>query len=145
AIWDARRREWLAGYKDVAGRWQGLVTGYDETGLVRSRQHFDAGVAEGPYVRLHPSGAEAFRATFVAGKLHGDARAISSREPGAVPLRSCCVPPGAWALVTRYDRGTSLEQWFENESGCPLLADGTPRPPRPPTVPEAAGFDEHNP
>src|SRR5690606_11625976 len=99
AAWDAQRGEWMQGHKDAAGRWHGLVTSYDAAGLARSRQCFDAGVADGPCVRLHPSGAEAYRATFVAGKLHGDARAVSSREPGAVPLRSCCVPPGAWALV----------------------------------------------
>jgi len=144
AIWDAGRHEWLAGQKDPAG-WQGLVTGYDAAGLVRSRQHFDAGVAEGPFVRLHPSGAEAYRATFVEGKLHGDTRALSSREPGALPLRSCCVPPGAWALVTRYDHGTWVDQWFEDEAGCPLLADGSRRPERPPTLPEAAQYDENTP
>ena len=145
ATWDAQRLEWLSGHKDLTGRWHGLVTGYDAAGLVRSRQQFEAGVAEGPCIRLHPSGAEAYRATFLEGKLHGDARAVSSREPGAVPLRACCVPPGAWALVTRYDRGQWVDQWFENEAGCPLLADGTPRPVRPATVPAAARFDENNP
>lgn len=144
AIWDACRHEWLAGHKDPTG-WQGLVTGYDAAGLVRSRQHFEAGVAEGPFVRLHPSGAEAYRATFVEGKLHGDARALSSREPGAVPLRACCVPPGAWALVTRYDHGHWVDQWFEDEAGCALLADGSRRPARPPGLPEAAHYDENTP
>lgn len=145
AAWDAQRGEWMQGHKDAAGRWHGLVTSYDAAGLARSRQCFDAGVADGPCVRLHPSGAEAYRATFVAGKLHGDARAVSSREPGAVPLRSCCVPPGAWALVTRYDHGNWVDQWFEDEAGRPLLADGALRPPRPSCVPETAQYDEGDP
>lgn len=144
ALWDAGRHEWLAGHKDPAG-WQGLVTGYDSAGLVRSRQQFEAGVADGPFVRLHPSGAEAYRASFVEGKLHGDTRALSSREPGAVPLRACCVPPGAWALVTRYDHGHWVDQWFEDEAGHPLLADGSRRPARPTTLPEGAQYDENDP
>lgn len=145
ATWDARSQEWLVGHKDLTGGWHGLVTGYDAAGLVRSRQHFEAGIANGPLTRLHPSGAEAYRATFVAGKLHGDARALSSREPGAVPLRPCCVPPDAWALVTRYDHGNGVDQWFENEAGCPLLADGSLRPARPAVVPEAARYDDTRP
>ncbi|HEU5074059.1 MAG TPA: hypothetical protein VFU02_07795, partial [Polyangiaceae bacterium] len=145
AIWDARRHEWLVGNKDLTGGWHGLVTGYDAEGLVRSRQHFEGGVANGTLIRLHPNGAEAYRATFVAGKLHGDARALSSPEPGAAPLRPCCVPPGAWSLVTRYDHGSGVDQWFENEAGCPLLADGSLRPARPAVVPEAARYDETRP
>jgi len=144
AIWDADRREWLAGRKDPAG-WHGLVTGYDAAGLVRSRQEFQAGVAEGAFVRLHPSGAEAYRATFVEGKLHGAARALSSPEPGALPLRACCVPPGASALVTHYDHGQALDQWFEDGAGYPLLPDGSRRPARPSTLPEAAHYDENSP
>lgn len=145
ATWDRARSEWLAGHKDEAGRWHGLVTGYDPAGLVRSRQQFELGVAEGVFTRLHPSGAVAYSATFRGGKLEGEARAVSSHEPHPVPLRSCCVPKGAWALVTHYDQGRWLDDWFENEAGCPLLSDGSPRPMRPATVPEGARYDEANP
>lgn len=142
ATWEPARGEWLEGERDAQGRWHGLVTGYSSTGVERSRQYFEAGVAHGSLTRLHPSGNVALSATFVDGKLHGEVRSQSSHEPEPVPLRPCCVPRGAWSLVARYEQGQLRDEWFENEAGQALLGDGSLRPARPASVPDAATFDE---
>lgn len=142
ALWNGDRHEWLAGSRDDQGRWHEWVTGYSEAGVKCSLQHFRAGVADGTFTRFHPNGEVARRGDFVEGKPHGVWRAERSHEPTSERLRSCCVPAQAWALVTRYDHGRVVDEWFENEAGQALLSNGSVRAERPSTVHPEARFDE---
>ena len=142
ASWHPERREWLAGVKDEQGRWHQWVIGFSEVGVKCSLQHFRAGVADGAFTRFHPNGEVARRGEFVKGKPHGDWRAERSHEPTTERLRTCCVPPQAWSLVSRYDHGRLIDEWFENEAGQALSSDGSLRPERPDSVHPRARFDE---
>ena len=84
------------------------------------------------------------------GELHrrtreGIVSAYPGTAPGAEPLRSCCVPPGAAAprpVFTR--RETSSRRSSTTRTERPILADGRPWPPRPAGVPDDAEYDEAN-
>lgn len=142
AEYNPELREWIAGTRDEAGRWQGEVVGYRADGSRASLQHFHDGRLDGASLRYHPNGEVARRARYVSGRPVGELRATASTEASPERLRSCCVPANAWSLVARYDEGQLEDEWFEDNQGRRLLSDGSLRPEKPHSVPPEAWFDE---
>lgn len=143
AVWHAEQEIWeLASptAENIAAElrlWRADGTLYLETGL-------EAGRRSGPFRIYHPNGAVAREGLYVGGAIHGEVTAYACEDPTPERLRSCCVPPGAFQMKARYDEGRLQRETFLDKQGRVLLSDGSPRPERPASVPEAGGFDEHD-
>ena len=98
--------------------------------------------ARGPSRCSIPTAASRAQGSFTAGRAEGIVSAFPGAGPGAEPLRSCCVPPGAVRLDLLYEKGDIVQEIFYDADGRPILADGRPWPPRPSGVPDDAEYDE---
>ncbi len=99
--------------------------------------------SDGPFRELHPNGDVAREGRIFGGKPRGIVVSYASDAPDAIPLRSCCVPPGAHSLRSEYDDdGQLVGETFFDRSGRRLLSDGSILPDRPAGLPAAAMFDQ---
>jgi hypothetical protein len=99
------------------------------------------GAPHGAFSTFRADGELLTRGSYVDGKPDGTLSRFTSGAPGSLPLRACCVPPGARELRARYQAGRFLDEHFCDERGRPLSLDGTPWPDRDERVPEDASYD----
>ena len=141
-FWNAEIGSWEVSRLSAQGVREGECLFYRRDGSLQSRCGFAAGVREGPFAMFHPDGTVSRQGTFAAGCAEGIVQAYPGVGPGAEPLRSCCVPPGAVRLDLLYEKGDIVQEIFYDADGRPILADGRPWPPRPSGVPDDAEYDE---
>ncbi|WP_437733648.1 toxin-antitoxin system YwqK family antitoxin [Sorangium sp. So ce1335] len=110
-------------------------------GSLLSRCSYADGVKDGPFTVFHPNGQPAQRGRYRGGQLDGEVVAYGSDAATELRLRPCCVPPGAWALRTRYRQGRIVGQVFHDRAGYPISADGSRWPDRPAGVAEGAEYE----
>jgi antitoxin component YwqK of YwqJK toxin-antitoxin module len=141
-FWNPEVGNWEVSQQSAQGTREGEYLLYRRDGSLQSRCRFVAGVQEGPFAIFHPDGRLAREGTYRAGRFEGIVSAYASEVAGAEPLRSCCVPTGAVRLDVRYEEGNFVQEVFYDDAGRPILSDGRPWPPRPPTVSDDAEYDE---
>ena len=132
---------WEQSEKDAAGIRNGSCRLYRNDGSLKLECRFTDGVLSGPFTAYHPRGALARRGSYVEGKLDGTVSSFASDDPGAEPLRTCCVPPGARELRAVYAAGVIERETYFDGDGRALCSDGTPWPERAAAVPEDAEYD----
>jgi antitoxin component YwqK of YwqJK toxin-antitoxin module len=142
AAWIEEAGEWRSGAVDAKGDKQGLHRTWRSDGTLREEVAFVAGKGEGRYRRFHPNGDVAGEGELVSGNMQGTLRAYGCDAPTPELLQPCCVPPNAWELQTDYDRGEEKARRWYDRAGMQILESGAPHPPRPPTVPADARYDE---
>jgi antitoxin component YwqK of YwqJK toxin-antitoxin module len=142
ALWEAAAGEWRAGAADARGAKQGLHRSWRADGTLREEVTFVDGNGEGRYRRFHPSGELACEGLFIGGQMQGTLRAYASDAPTPELLQPCCAPPNAWQLQTDYQRGELMTRRWYDRGGTQILESGEPHPPRPPSVPKEARYDE---
>src|SRR5690242_5743824 len=108
------------------------------------REQNEHGEPHGLWCTFTVDGLPRTRGSYENGKLDGYLSRFTDGEPGSALLRGCCVPPGAREHRTRFRSGRMLEDFFLDERGRPLCADGTPWPERPATIPEHACWTPHS-
>ncbi|HTB59696.1 MAG TPA: hypothetical protein VLC06_17605 [Polyangia bacterium] len=141
-FWNPEIGSWEVSRLNAQGVREGECSFYRRDGSLQSRCGFVAGVREGPFAMFHPDGRVSREGTFTAGRAEGIVSAYPGVGPGAEPLRSCCVPPGAIRLDLRFEEGEIVQEVFYDADGRPILSDGRPWPPRPSGVPEDAEYEE---
>jgi hypothetical protein len=141
-FWNPESGSWEVSQRSAQGAREGECLFYRRDGSLQSRFLFAGGVQEGPFALYHPDGKVAREGRFVAGRIEGIVSAFAGAGAGAEPLRACCVPQAAVRLDARYEAGAMVQETFYDSGGQPILADGSPYPPRPPGVPEDAEYDE---
>src|SRR3954471_1253974 len=142
ATWFPDAYEWRCGAVDAAGEKQGLHRSFRPDGTLREQVTFVDGQGVGTYLRFHPNGQIAGQGEFVDGQMQGTLRSFASDAPTTEVLQSCCVPPNAWELQSDFHHGQCMERRWYDRSGQQILDSGAPHPPRPPSVPAEARFDE---
>ncbi|HEY3594421.1 MAG TPA: hypothetical protein VGL13_11125, partial [Polyangiaceae bacterium] len=142
AVWDAEQRKWEIAQHDAEGQRDGERLLYREDGSLYSREHFRAGVPDGPFWVYHPNGAIAREGAYTRGVLDGAVVARRSDGPTFEQLRDCCVPENAWELRFSYRSGALQNETFYDRQGRALLDDGSFYPDRPAGVEPAAYFDQ---
>ncbi|HVV17179.1 MAG TPA: hypothetical protein VHH90_08250 [Polyangia bacterium] len=140
AVWNAESGEWELCATGPDGARHGECVTFRADGALQERRAFVNGVPDGPFTVYHPDGQIARRGKFVAGSIEGIVSSFAG-GPDGDPLRPCCVPAGAVRLDIRYEAGAIVQEEFFDAAGRAVLADGTPRPARPPGVPEDADYD----
>jgi antitoxin component YwqK of YwqJK toxin-antitoxin module len=143
-VWNPELGGWEVSRLSAQGAREGESLFYRRDGSLQSRCSFVAGVREGPFAMFHSDGSVSREGSFVAGRAEGIVSAYPGMGPGAEPLRSCCVPPGAARLDLLYDKGDIVQEIFYDADERPILADGRPWPSRPAGVPDDAEYDEAN-
>ena len=141
-FWSPEVGGWEVSRLNAQGVREGECLFYRPDGSLQSRCGFVAGVREGPFAMFHPDGRVSREGIFTAGRAEGIVSAYPGVGPGAEPLRSCCVPPGAVRLDLRFEEGEVVQEIFYDADGRPILSDGRPWPPRPPGVPDDAEYEE---
>lgn len=141
AVWNPDAGVWELCARGADGARQGECLTFRPDGTLFGRQHFVAGLAEGTFTTYHAGGAVARTGTAILGRVEGLVSAFAG-PPGSEPLRTCCVPPAAVRMESRYEGGALLHDVFFDASGQPLQSDGRPWPARPAGVPEEASYDE---
>ena len=141
AVWNPEAGGWELCARTSDGARQGECLTFRADGTLYGRQQFVAGAPEGPFTLYHPDGAVARTGTAVRGRIEGIVSAFTG-PPGSEPLRTCCVPPAAVRMESRYEGGALLQDVFFDAAGQPLCSDGKPWPARPAGVPEDATYDE---
>jgi hypothetical protein len=144
-FWNPEIGGWEVSPLNAQGAREGECLFYRPDGSLQSRCAFVAGVREGPFAMFHPDGRVSRQGIFTAGRAEGIVSAYPGVGPGAEPLRSCCVPPGAVRLDLLFEQGEIAQEIFYDSDGRPILSDGRPWPPRPSGVPEDAEYDEKAP
>ena len=142
ATWVPDACEWRAGTVDAAGEKQGLHRSWRPDGTLREEVTFVDGKGIGTYLRYHPNGQIAGRGEFVDGQMQGILRCFASDAPTTEVLQPCCVPPNAWELQRDFHHGEIMALRWYNRAGQQILESGAPLPPRPPSVPSVARYDE---
>jgi hypothetical protein len=142
ATWFPDAYEWRCGPVDAAGEKQGLHRSFRPDGTLREQVTFVDGQGVGTYLRFHPNGQIAGQGEFVDGQMQGTLRSFASDAPTPEVLQSCCVPPNAWELQSDFHHGQCMARRWYDRSGQQILDSGAPHPPRPPSVPAEARFDE---
>lgn len=132
---------WEQSEKDAAGVRDGACRLYREDGSLKLECRFTGGVLSGPFSAYHPKGGLARRGSYRDGKLDGTVASFASDDPGAEPLRTCCVPPGARELRAVYADGMIERETYFDGEGRALCSDGTPWPERAAAVPEDVEYD----
>jgi antitoxin component YwqK of YwqJK toxin-antitoxin module len=143
-FWNPEIGGWEVSRLSAQGVREGECLFYRRDGSLQSRCRFVAGVREGPFAMFHPDGSVSRAGSFIAGRAEGIVSAYPGFGPGAEPLRSCCVPPGAARLDLLYEKGDIVQEIFYGPDDRPMLADGRPWPARPSGVPADAEYDEAN-
>jgi antitoxin component YwqK of YwqJK toxin-antitoxin module len=143
-FWNPELGGWEVSRLSAPGTREGECLFYRRDGSLQSRCRFVAGVREGPFTMFHPDGSVSREGVFIAGRAEGLVSAYPGDGPGAEPLRSCCVPPGAARLDLLYEKGDIVQEIFYDAADQPILADGRPWPPLPSGVPDDAEYDEAN-
>ena len=141
-FWSPEVGGWEVSRLNAQGAREGECLFYRPDGSLQSRCGFVAGVREGPFAMFHPDGRVSREGIFSAGRAEGIVSAYPGVGPGAEPLRSCCVPPGAVRLDLRFEEGEVVQEIFYDADGRPILSDGRPWPPRPSGVPDDAEYEE---
>jgi hypothetical protein len=141
-FWNPEIGGWEVSRLNAQGAREGECVFYRRDGSLQSRCGFVGGVREGPFAMFHPDGRVSREGIFTAGRAEGIVSAYPGVGPGAEPLRSCCVPPGAIRLDLRFEEGEIVQEIFYDVDGRPILSDGRPWPPRPSGVPEDAEYEE---
>jgi antitoxin component YwqK of YwqJK toxin-antitoxin module len=141
-FWNPEIGGWEVSRLSAQGVRDGECLFYRRDGSLQSTCTFVAGLREGPFAMFHPDGSVSRQGSFTGGRAEGIVSAFPGVGPGAEPLRSCCVPPGAVRLDLLYENGDIVQEIFYDGDGRPILADGRPWPPRPSAVPEDAEYDE---
>ena len=144
ALWVDDAREWRHGPVDARGEKQGTHRSWRADGTLREEVHFLDGRGVGPYRRFHPNGDVAGQGEFVEGRMQGTLHAFACDAPTPEQLQPCCVPPNAWQLQTDYHRGDVMARRWYDRRGIQILESGAPHPPRPPSVPVDARYDEES-
>jgi antitoxin component YwqK of YwqJK toxin-antitoxin module len=142
AVFVETNEEWLVGVFDDDGNPVGDHRSYRKDGSLATSSHYENGVLEGAYRRFHPNGELARECVYKGGKLDGKVEAFGSSGPTTESLRSCCVPPGAFRLESRFENGAHLFDRFFDHRGNRILQDGSPYPEKPAHLPEEATLDE---
>jgi antitoxin component YwqK of YwqJK toxin-antitoxin module len=132
---------WEQSEKDAAGARHGSCRLYRSDGSLKLECRFESGVLSGPFTAYHPKGSLSRRGNYLDGKLDGTVAIFASDDPGAEPLRTCCVPPGARELRAVYSAGVIQRETYFDAAGRPLCSDGTPWPERAATLPEDVEWD----
>jgi antitoxin component YwqK of YwqJK toxin-antitoxin module len=127
---------------DGEGRRRGPFSLWRPDGTLYMRGEYADGMLAGRFELLHPNGQLAREGRYVEGELDGAVTAYGSDAATNESLRACCVPPGAWQMKARWERGRLMGETFFDRAGRQLLSDGSPRPERPASVPESAQFEE---
>ncbi|MGK3959492.1 hypothetical protein WMF38_41405 [Sorangium sp. So ce118] len=128
---------------DADGRPSGECCVYRASdGSLLSRCRYADGVKDGPFTVFHPNGQPAQRGRYRGGQLDGEVVLYGSDAPTELKLRSCCVPPGAWALRAQYRQGRVVRQVFHDRVGYPISSDGSRWPDRPAGAAEDAEYDQ---
>src|SRR5688572_29441252 len=70
------------------------------------------GARHGAFSTYRADGDLHTRGSYLDGKPDGTFSRFTSGRPGALPLRACCVPPGARELRSRYRAGRLLDETF---------------------------------
>jgi hypothetical protein len=113
-----------------------------ETSLWEAGSRNAEGAPDGVFSTFRADGELLTRGSYKGGKPDGTLSRFTNGASDALPLRACCVPPGARELRVRYRAGQFLDEHFYDERGRALSADGTPWPERPERVPEDASYDQ---
>jgi antitoxin component YwqK of YwqJK toxin-antitoxin module len=142
AVFDPAQDGWVRCQLDDSGRRHGPYRVYRRDGTLAFQGDYDAGLPVGPVVEFYPSGAVRSEGQYRDGKLDGVFVHYASDEPGAKPLRSCCVPPGAREMRLYYDAGSVRMERFFDASGRALRSNGKPLPELPRSLPPYVDFDE---
>ena len=142
ATWFPDAREWRCGPVDAVGEKQGLHRSFRPDGTLREQVTFVDGKGVGTYLCFHPNGQIAGRGEFIDGQMQGTLRAFASDGPTPEVLQPCCVPPNAWELQSDFHHGQLMARRWYDRSGQQILESGAPHPPRPPSVPVDARYDE---
>jgi len=141
AVWNPEAGAWELCARAPDGARHGESLTFRPDGTLYGRQQFVAGRPEGPFTTYHPDGAVARTGTAIGGRVEGIVSAFTG-PPGSEPLRTCCVPPAAVRMESRYEGGALLNDVFFDAAGQPLRSDGQPWPERPAGVPADAAYDE---
>ncbi|HEX6276707.1 MAG TPA: hypothetical protein VFZ53_26875, partial [Polyangiaceae bacterium] len=120
AVRNAELGAWEVSERDAAGARHGECRVYRDDGSLKLRCHYVEGQRSGEFESYHANGELESRGCYVDGVLDGPSHRYSSGKPGTAPLRSCCVPPGAWELRVRYRRGAALAETFYDAGGRAL-------------------------
>ena len=142
ATWFPDAYEWRYGPVDAAGERQGLHRSWRPDGTLREVVTFVDGKGAGTYLRYHPNGQVAGQGEFVDGQMQGTLRSFASDAPTPELLQPCCVPPNAWELQSDFHHGQLMARRWYDRAGQQILESGAPHPPRPPSVPAEARYDE---
>lgn len=142
AVFREEEGHWELPSFDERGRTIGPVTFWAADGRLLMRAHYVDGVLHGPFQRFHSDGGVAREGRYERGSIEGEVWAHAGRTQQDEPLRGCCVPQGAARMRARYESGALMGETFYDAEGFVLLSNGARRPPRPPTLAEAAQYDE---
>jgi antitoxin component YwqK of YwqJK toxin-antitoxin module len=142
AVYSSDFDTWELGARDADGRRTGECCFFRADGSLHLRSTFRDGVQDGAFAMFHPDGQLAREGSYVQGELDGPCVAYASEGATTLPLRSCCVPKGAVRLESEYRHGQVVRQDFYDAEDRKLSSAGVPLPPRPPSVPMRADFDE---
>ena len=137
AWWSASDNEWVFGDKDADGQLHGRVTYWRPDGTLVNHCDHAHGTPHGAYARYHESGEVSRQGTIVHGKIQGTD--VFLRTDSATTER---FPAGLGEAVWRAEMdmvaGRVVGGRLFDRDGRQVAEDGTPCPPRPDGVPEAA-------
>ncbi|MEQ1565555.1 MAG: hypothetical protein ABMA64_07955 [Myxococcota bacterium] len=139
AVWDAVQHRWVAGARAEDGSRAGLWRAWRADGTLAAESRYSHGLRHGTQRELHPDGALAIDSQWEHGR-QGTTTFRCPSGPTDVEGFGAVSPAVRW-WREESDGGYAVHKTrhYDGE-GRELSWDGTPVPPRPPTVPHTARF-----